>query len=158
MPKTQRRRRRERKTDYKARFNLLKSESPRLVIRKTNRYIIAQIVESEIAQDKVILEVTSKDLLDKGWPKDNEGSLKSLPAAYLTGYLLVKQLKTKVGKVIPDLGLQRTVKGSRLFAVVKGAVDAGLDIPHNPESLPDMERIENNESLKTIFKKVKGAL
>ena len=37
MPKVQRRRRIEAKTDYKARFNLLKSEKPRLVVRKTNR-------------------------------------------------------------------------------------------------------------------------
>ena len=158
MPKTQRRRRQERKTDYKSRFNLLKSEKPRFVIRKTNRYILAQIVESDIAQDKVIAESSSKDLLSKGWPKEKSGSLKSLPAAYLTGFLLVKNLKTKVGEVILDLGLQRNIHGSRLYAALKGAVDAGLKISHNTEALPKMERIQTNEKLKSIFEKVRGAL
>jgi large subunit ribosomal protein L18 len=155
MPKTQRRRRQERKTDYKARFNLLKSEKPRLVVRKTNRYILAQIVESDIAQDKVIAETSSKDLLSKGWPKEKSGSLKSLPAAYLTGFLLVKSLKTKIGEVVLDLGLQRNIRGSRLYAALKGATDAGLRIPHNPEALPEMDKINKNEKLKSIFEKVK---
>jgi len=89
--KTLRRRRKEAKTDYKARLNLLKSNKPRLVIRKTNRYIIAQIVESNLAQDKVIADFSSQDLLEKGWPKEKAGSLKSLQAAYLTGFGLVKK-------------------------------------------------------------------
>ncbi|MBU0907600.1 MAG: 50S ribosomal protein L18 [Nanoarchaeota archaeon] len=158
MPKIPRRRRAERKTDYKARFSMLKSGKPRLVVRRTNRYIIAQIVCSDIAQDKVIARVTSNDLLSKGWPKEKSGSLKSLPAAYLTGFLLVKSLKVKVGEAILDLGLQRSISGSRLFAVLKGALDAGLNVPHNPEALPEMERIEKNEKLKTIFEKVRRSL
>lgn len=158
MPKTQRRRRRERKTDYKARFNLLKSGKPRLVVRKTNRYILVQIVESEIAQDKVIAKASSVDLLSKGWPKEKQGSLKSLPAAYLTGFLLVKSLKTKVGEVVLDIGLQRNIHGSRLYAALKGAVDAGLKISHNPEALPEISDITKNEKLKSIFEKVKKAI
>ncbi|MBS3077459.1 50S ribosomal protein L18 [Candidatus Pacearchaeota archaeon] len=158
MPKTLRRRRRERKTDYKARFSLLKSEKPRLVVRKTNRYILVQIIDSDIAQDKVIAETSSKNLLSKGWPKEKQGSLKSLPAAYLTGFLLVKSLKTKIGEVILDIGLQRNVHGSRLYAVLKGAVDAGLKVSHNPEALPDIKMITRNEKLKSTFEKVKGAL
>jgi len=158
MSKTLKRRRKERKTDYKSRFNLLKSEKPRLVVRITNRYVIVQIVESEIAQDRVIAKATSKDLLLKGWPKEKEGSLKSLPAAYLTGFLLVKNLKVKINEAILDIGLQRNIAGSRIYATLKGAVDAGLKIPHNPKSFPSQERIEKNENLKTIFEKVKGAL
>ncbi|MFH1290146.1 MAG: 50S ribosomal protein L18 [Nanoarchaeota archaeon] len=158
MPKTQKRRRRERKTDYKARFSLLKSEKPRLVIRKTNRYILVQIVESDIAQDKVIARASSKDLLQKGWPKEKSGSLKSLPAAYLTGYLLAKNLKVKINEAILDMGLQRNIKGSRIYAVLKGAVEAGLNVPHNPEVFPSEEKIKQNETLKTIFEKVKGEL
>jgi len=42
--KLPRRRRIASKTDYKARLSLLKSEKPRLVVRKTNRYIIAPII------------------------------------------------------------------------------------------------------------------
>ena len=29
-----------------------------------------------------------------------------------------------------DVGLTRTTTGNRVFAVMKGAVDAGIDIPH----------------------------
>lgn len=158
MAKTIRRRRRENKTDYKSRFHMLKSEKPRLVVRITNKYVIAQIVESDIAQDKVLSKVTSKDLLSKGWPKEKQGSLKSLPAAYLTGFLLVKTLKVKVNEAIFDIGLQRNIKGSRIYAVLKGATDAGLKISHNPEALPSDERIEQNEKLKTIFREVKEKL
>jgi large subunit ribosomal protein L18 len=158
MSKTQKRRRRERKTDYQTRFNLLKSEKPRLVIRRTNRYLLVQIVESTIAQDKVLAEATSKDLLSKGWPKEKSGSLKSLPAAYLTGFLLIKNLKNKIGEVVLDLGLQRNIHGSRLYALLKGAIDAGLKVSHSPEALPKIESINKNEKLKTIFEKVKGVL
>ena len=72
--KIPRRRRLEAKTDYKLRLGLLKSEKPRLVIRKTNSYIIAQIVETEIAQDKIVVGTTSKSLIEKGWPKEKIGS------------------------------------------------------------------------------------
>jgi large subunit ribosomal protein L18 len=41
MTKINRRRRREGKTDYSKRINLLKSGAPRIVFRKTNRYLIA---------------------------------------------------------------------------------------------------------------------
>ncbi|MCA9485553.1 MAG: 50S ribosomal protein L18 [Nanoarchaeota archaeon] len=155
MSKTQRRRRRERKTDYKARFAMLKSEKPRFVVRKTNKYIIAQLVESDIAQDKIVVRVSSKDLLSKGWPKEKEGSLKSVAAAYLTGMLLAKSAKLKDKEAILDVGLYRTVAGSRIFAALKGAVDGGLNIPHKPEVLPSMERLESNEKTKDLIKKIK---
>ncbi|MFH1425772.1 MAG: 50S ribosomal protein L18 [archaeon] len=149
MPKTQKRRRRQAKTDYKARLALLKSEKPRVVVRKTNRYILAQIVESKLAQDKVITRVSSKDLLQKGWPKEKKGSLKNLQAAYLTGFLLAK--KTKIKEAILDTGLQRNISGSRIYAFLKGAVEAGLKIPHSKESLPTDERLNKNEKLKDLL-------
>ncbi len=151
--KTIRRRRKESKTDYKARFNLLKSEKPRLVVRKTNRYIIAQVVESDIARDKVITQANSKELLSKGWPKEKSGSLKSLQAAYLTGLMLGKKSKSK--DLILDFGLQRIVHGSRLLAVLKGAIDAGAKISHKKEVLPSEERLSSNKELHSIMSKIK---
>ena len=65
MTKSIRQRRLSGKTDYKARLALLKSGKPRLVVRKTNRYMIAQIISSDVAQDKVVLGLTSKDLIAK---------------------------------------------------------------------------------------------
>lgn len=139
MRRTFRRRRKEQKTDYRARLALLKSQKPRLVIRKTNRTLIVQIVTSEGAQDRVTLTVTSKDLLTYGWPKESQGSLKSLPAAYLTGFLAGKKAKAKTPEAILDLGLQRNIPKSRVYAVLKGAVDAGLKVPHNPSVFPTPE-------------------
>jgi len=116
--RTMKRRRRENKTDYKLRLGLLKSEMPRIVIRKTNRYFIVQAVESIEAQDKIISGVTSKELLKKGWNPKKAGSLKSIPAGYLTGMLLAK--KVGGGEFIIDIGMARSINGSRVFSVVKG--------------------------------------
>lgn len=159
MGKTIRRRRLENKTDYKARFNLLKSGKARLVIRKTNRYIIAQIVESDIAQDKVIVGTSSKALLANGWPEDKKGSLKSFPAAYLTGLLIGKMAKEKkIKSAILDLGMQRNILKSKLYAVLKGAVDSGMVIPHSAESLPSDVQLKGNVNLQSILTKLSASL
>ncbi len=152
--RTIRRRRMEAKTDYKSRLALLKSEKARLVIRKTNRYIVVQIVESDLAQDKILFGVNSKALLTKGWPKNQSGSLKSLPAAYLTGLMLGKMAKTKVKECVLDIGMNRNVKKSRLYAALKGAIDAGLNIPHSADSLPSIEDLKKNEKTSKIFDKM----
>jgi large subunit ribosomal protein L18 len=157
--KLPRRRRLEKKTDYKARFNLLKSGSIRLVTRKTNRYILAQIVETSGAKDKVLLSTSSKDLLSKGWPKEALGSLKSLQASYLTGFMLGKRSQTKkIKKAVLDIGMQRNVHKSRLYSLLKGALDSGLEIEHNPEILPTEKDLEKNENLYPLTKKIKEGL
>lgn len=158
MPKTQKRRRKEAKTDYKSRFALLKAEKPRLVVRKTNKFIVAQIVDSDTAQDKTLARMTTKDLLEKGWPKEKAGSLKSLPAAYLLGFMIGKKFKDKTKEVILDIGMQRNISGSRIFAVLKGAVEAGLNIPHNPESFPSDERMKSNKELTKLMESTKEKL
>jgi len=154
MKRTIRRRRLEAKTDYKARLILLKSGKPRLVVRRTNRYIIAQIVTTDIAQDKVIKSVMSKDLISKGWPEDKQGSLKSKSAAYLTGYLLGKEVQSKIPQAIFDIGMNRNLEKSRLYAVLKGALDAGLNVPHSPEVLMTDEEVSQLEH-KEIINKLK---
>jgi len=144
MTRTLKRRRAEARTDYRTRLTLLKSGKPRLVIRKTNKYIIAQLIESKQAQDFVICGVSSKDLLSKVWPKDAAGSLKSLPAGYLTGFLIGSNKKHKIKEAILDLGMHRNISKSRIYAVVKGAIDAGLSIPCAAEVLPTLEEISKN--------------
>lgn len=157
--KTIRRRRLERKTDYKARLALLKSEEKRLIARKTNRYIIAQIVKSIKAQDSVIIMMTSKILLSHGWPKEYKGSLKSLQAAYLTGYIIGKiALEKKIKEAILDMGMHKNVHKSRIYAVLKGAIDAGLKIPHNQEALSLDSDFQKNEKLKNFITKIKQNL
>ena len=56
----------------------MKSETPRVVFRKTNRFLIIQYVTSLEAKDKVEFGLSSKKLKDFGWPKEFEGSLKEM--------------------------------------------------------------------------------
>lgn len=153
MKKTQRRRRRECKTDYLSRMKLLKSEKPRLVFRKTNTAVIAQYVKSDEAKDKVSFGVTSKVLLKHGWPENFKGSLKSIPASYLTGYLVAKKIqKDKLDTPIVDLGMQRILHKTKIFAFIKGLIDAGLEIECKEEAFPEEERIEG-KNMKEDFSK-----
>jgi len=134
------RRRREGKTNYHRRKKLILSGLPRLVARKTNKHIIAQIIEAHVEGDRVITSAHSSELRKKyGWL----GSLKNLPAAYLTGLLCgYRALNIGVKKAVLDIGLHSPTKGARVFAVLKGCVDAGVEIPHGEEILPDEDRIK----------------
>lgn len=153
--RVQKKRRREAKTDYTRRIALLKSGLPRLVFRKTNRYIIAQYVESKSAQDKAIMEVTSKDLIEYGWPKEARGSLKSIPACYLTGYLIGKKiLKEKMQTPTVDFGMYRMIHKNRQFAFLNGLIDSGLKIKCDKENFPEKERIEGKKLKKDISKEI----
>src|SRR3989344_8358605 len=139
--KTLKRRRKEFKTDYKKRFSLLKSGLPRVVFRKTNRYFIVQYVESRNARDKIIFGLDSRELLKHGWPEKE--SIKSLSAAYLTGYLIGKKiLLKKLEKPIVDIGMIRAIHKSKVFAFIKGLIDSGLKIECNKEAFPGEERIK----------------
>jgi large subunit ribosomal protein L18 len=149
--RTIRKRRKECKTDYKSRKKLLESQLPRIVIRKTNKYFIIQTVESSEAQDKVILTFSSKELIKEGWNEKNKGSLKSIPAGYLTGLLAAKKIKNK--KFIVDLGMARTISGSRIFSVIKGLIDGGVGISANKKIFPPKERLEG-EHLKPEMKEI----
>jgi len=150
-------RRRRNKTNYTKRLILLKGNLPRLVIRKTNKYIILQIIESKKAQDKIIYSINTKELLKKGWPKELKGSLKSLPAAYLGGLLLGAKAKNLKEKIILDSGLIPNTKGSKVYAAVKGVSDSGIKIKYNEKVMPSQERIEgaNGKISKEIFNKIK---
>jgi large subunit ribosomal protein L18 len=132
------RRRREGKTNYRKRLKLLLSRKPRLVVRITNRRVIAQIVEYHPDGDRVLVGVDSKLLGEYGW----RGDLNNTPACYLTGLLVAKKsLEKGISQAILDIGLHTPTKGSRVFAVLRGAVEGGLEIPHNPDVLPDDSRI-----------------
>lgn len=155
IQRTVRKRRHEGRTDYKARLHLLKSGKPRVVFRKTNKYLQAQIVISEIAKDKVITNVSTKELLKYGWPEKLIGSLKSLPAAYLMGLLLAKKAKEIKGGVL-DIGLLNHVRKSRIYAFVKGLKDAGFDIPCKEDVLPDEEMINRKEETAKLINQIKG--
>ena len=151
--KTLKKRKRQGKTSYKKRLELLKSGFSRVVIRKTNKYINIQFISSNEAKDNIIIGISSRDLLKYGWPKEKEGSLKSILASYLTGYLAGKKMLNKENnKFILDIGLQRNVHGGRIYSALKGIIDAGVHIAHSKDVFPSDERIKGKH-LKHQFEK-----
>lgn len=133
------RRRHEGRTDYYKRMSLLSSGLPRMVVRKTNRQIIAQLVIPGDEGDRTLVAAYSAELVKYGY----EGSTASTPAAYLTGMLFaVRARAAGYDEGILDIGLARAKPGARVFAALKGAVDGGLDIPYGESILPDEDRLK----------------
>lgn len=133
------RRRRKGKTDFHARRALVLSRIPRLVARGSLRYMMVQIVEAQPQGDKIIASAYSREL-NKTY--DWRGCSGNLPSAYLTGFLCGLRAAAKgVKKAILDIGLHPPTKGSRIFAALKGVMDAGVEVPCDKEKLPDDKRI-----------------
>lgn len=149
------RRKRDGRTNYRKRLTLLVSGSHRVVVRKTNKNMIVQVVNYAENGDAVIVTANSSELNKLGWTH----ATGNLPAAYLTGMLAArKALKKNVKSAIVDLGLQIPSKGSRLFAAVKGSIDGGLDVKASDEAFPKEERLSGkhiNESVAKMFTEVK---
>lgn len=134
------RRRREGKTNYQKRKALVLSKSPRLVARASLKHTLAQIVKAEATGDKTIASAHSRELMKMyGW----KGSCGNVPASYLTGLLCgYRAMAKNVKEAVLDIGLRRPSKGARVFAVLKGVIDAGVKVPHSEEKLPDETRME----------------
>jgi large subunit ribosomal protein L18 len=131
------RRRREARTDYHQRLRLLKSGKPRLVARTSNKHVRAQLVITGQSGDRTLASASSADLAEHGW----EAPTGNLPAAYLTGLLAGRRaLADDVEEAVLDIGLASPTTGSKVFEVQEGAIDAGLEIPHNDSVLADWER------------------
>jgi large subunit ribosomal protein L18 len=143
------RRRREGKTNYNKRLAFLKSGSTRLVARKTSNQIIVQLVNYSPEGDKVVVTVDGKKLMKMGWFRS-----KNLPTAYLSGYVAGKEaIKKGVKGAVLDIGRNTPTKSFYAFAVLKGAIDAGLDIPHS-DTVFDEERF-NGKHITEYAKKLK---
>lgn len=132
----------------------------RLVVRITNKDITAQIATAKIQGDVIICQANAHELPRYGIKL----GLTNYAAAYCTGLLLarrvLKQLKldkTYEGqkdvdgeqfnvddahdqpgafRAYLDTGLARTSTGARIFGVMKGACDGGIDIPHSTKRFP----------------------
>jgi large subunit ribosomal protein L18 len=132
------RRKRQDLTDYRKRLRILTSNKPRLVVRKSLNNIQANIVIYGEKGDVVKASSCSSNLKKFGWAY-NTGNL---PSAYLVGIMIGKKAKSrKINEAILDIGLNKSIKGSRIYAVLAGALDAGLKIPHSDEILPAKDRI-----------------
>jgi large subunit ribosomal protein L18 len=133
------RRRRENKTDYKSRRAMIVSGLPRLVVRGTNKHMIVQLIEANATGDRILTSANSIELAKKyGW-KLHCGNV---PSAYLTGLLAGVKARSKgLSEAVLDMGLRKASKGGRTFAALKGAVDSGMDIPHDKKIFPDESRL-----------------
>merc|ERR1712130_1065013 len=143
------RRRREGKTDYQARRQLVaqdknkyNSKKYRLVVRFTNKDIIAQIVYSEIVGDKVMAAAYSHELPRYGL----KVGLTNYAAAYCVGLLLARRHLSNLG--MADLYSGKSEVDGEDYNVFqdqerddearnpfKAILDVGLDVPPSTQRL-----------------------
>ncbi len=121
------RRRREALTDYRKRLALIRGNAERVVVRKTNKRIIGEIIRYEEKGDKVLVYADSGALYAKyGWPARS-----NRPTAYLTGMLLARRARQggrEGSEYILDIGLSSPVKNSIPFVFAKGCIDGGIKL------------------------------
>lgn len=131
------RRRRTGKTNYHRRKRLLRSEKHRLVVRRSNKHQRVSIIEAKVVGDLTFIDATSQHLKEYSW----KATTGNVPAAYLTGYLAGKYAKASgIKEAILDIGINTCRKDTRISAMLRGVVDAGLKIPHNPDVFPSEDR------------------
>lgn len=148
------RRLREEKTNYKKRYTMLVGRRDFITVTVSNENTQVQILKPEIAGDKVIASAHSRYLLKKGW----KGSRKSIPAAYLTGYLAGKKA---VGIGAKDAILYTGTRKytQRTAAALKGVIDAGLSVPADSETFPPEKRINGEHlTVKNDISQMKSAI
>ena len=139
------RRKRQGRTYYRKRLRMLMSNKSRFVVRSSLKNFQASVIEYSAKGDKVLFTVDSKALAKLGWKGDNG----NIPSAYLIGALAGKKaLEKGIKEAVLDLGFHNSTKGSRRYAALAGAVDAGLSIPFNPEVLPSKDRISGEHIAK----------
>ena len=126
------------RTNYKTRLKLLMSNKTRLVVRPSSKDLLVQLVDYDPKGDAVRVTSRASQLSKLGW----SFSTGNTPSAYLTGYRAARLAKSKkINEAVLDMGEFVSVKGSRIYAAVKGAIDGGLKIPCSPDVLPSEERI-----------------
>jgi large subunit ribosomal protein L18 len=143
------RRRREGKTNYRKRLNLLRSGKVRIVVRKSLKNTQIQFVEYKENGDNILISANSNELTTKyNW----KFSTSTTPAAYLTGILAGKRAKDKgIDECVLDIGRHPPITSSKLFASIKGVIDAGITCPHNEGKIPNEDRIMGKHLDKEIM-------
>ncbi len=154
-------RRRLGKTDYRMRHKLISSGLPRAVVRCSSKNTTIQFIEFNPRGDSIVAAATTVELGKLGW-KHPTGNI---PSAYLAGLMAGKRAsKAGVKKAVLDIGLRPPKKGTKVFAALKGMLDAGIEIPHSDEVLPAEERISGShidekvaKMFETVTAKIKEA-
>ncbi|PKI69792.1 hypothetical protein CRG98_009667 [Punica granatum] len=180
-------RRREGKTDYRARIRLInqdknKYNTPkyRLVVRFSNKDIVAQIVSATIAGDVVLAAAHAHELPRYGL----EVGLTNYAAAYCTGLLLARRVlkmlemdseyegnveatgedysvepagERRPFRALLDVGLIRTTTGNRVFGALKTLME---DEPEKYQShfSEYIKRGIEADNIEAMYKKVHAAI
>jgi len=157
----------------------------RLVVRLSNRDVTAQIVYATLTSDVVMSAAYSHELSKYGATVYNKAGQKNYAASYATGLLIARRILNKLsldkqyeGQVKPDgadflvkpdgaqrrpfhvlldIGLHYTTTGARIFGVLKGAVDGGLDIPHKNKRFPGYDSTKKTFDAAILRKYIFGA-
>jgi len=135
----------------------------RLVVRISNKDVTCQIAIATIKSDVILCAAYSHELSRYGATIYQGNGQKNYAACYATGLLVARRVLVKLGLdkqyvgqtkpdgkdflvkheaekrpflVLLDIGLHFTTTGSRIFGVMKGAVDGGLQIPHKNKRFP----------------------
>jgi large subunit ribosomal protein L5e len=160
--------------------NKYHSPKYRLVVRFTNTNIVAQIIYAKIEGDHVMCAAYGKELSKYGV----KAGYTNYAAAYATGLLLARRLLKKIGldekyqgqtkvdgaifhveELVDgprpftanlDVGINRTTTGSKIFGVLKGAVDGGLNVPHNEKRFPGYDAESKNFDPEVLRKRIFG--
>ena len=148
------RRLREEKTNYRKRGTMLIGKRDFITVNISNQNTQVQILTPGMTGDKVISSAHSRYLIEKGW----KGSRKSVPAAYLTGYLAGKKAISKGAlDAILYTGTKRYTQ--RMAAALKGIIDAGLKVPASEDTFPPEDRINGEHlTVKNDVSKMKSTI
>lgn len=181
------RRRREGKTDYRARRGLINQDKNkyaapklRLIVRFSNSNITCQVAYTTMVGDKIFCSAYAHELHNYGLSL----GLTNYSASYCVGLLCARRCLSKFAldntynrkqtvnednssiqpdegsnrhsentvRVILDSGLKSTSSGSKVFAVLKGALDGGLKIPHNEKRFVGYDKITKKFTAETMQK------
>jgi large subunit ribosomal protein L5e len=152
----------------------------RLIVRFTNKDIICQIAYARIQGDVIVCAAYSHELKKYGI----QVGLTNYAAAYCTGLLIGRRILKKFSldgiyagaeevtgeeyhvdsvdgqpsafRCYLDVGLARTTTGARVFGALKGAADAGLDIPHSNKRFPGYDGESKEFNAETHRKHIFG--
>lgn len=115
--------------------------------------MIVQIISYDPDGDKVIAQARTQELESMGW----KGSTSNIPASYLAGLLAgVRAKEDGVTQAVVDLGMQNASHGGRLFAAVKGAIDAGIESSVGEGAFPSEERLQGAHIDEGIAKSIES--
>jgi len=162
--------------------NKYNSPKYRFVVRFTNKDIIAQVIYATVNCDRVLSAAYAHELKQERYGVKSGGH--NYAAAYATGLLAARRVLKKLNLdtvytgaakvdgtfylveekdgqrrpfcVLLDTGLARTSTGAKVFSVLKGAVDGGLEIPHKTKRFAGFDTDKGKFDAKILRKHIFG--